>query len=650
MSDPPVPQPREPDRDGAHRPTPRDRRRSLSQRLRATRRGSGPWRTEETDGLARRRVIVCGDDPLAHRLVDELANRYSFEVTVILASRRRNHAPRIAAIDGVRVIESDQLDKTTLVAAGVETADAIAIVPQDDVGNIHVALRAQDLNPRLRIVIRMFNMRLGHGVRAMFNDCAVLSDASMAAPTFVAAALGELTPTHIRVPGRTLYVARRTDVAPQQILCGLADTSDAGDPVLLPADRDQATLVLAMASASRGDKVPRNRRVVSLAEERGDQAFDQPASLSAENQLQRSRWRQLRSRLKRSPFTALAIARAVLGRRLWRGVIALIILLLSGSAIGSAGRHLSPWETVYVTVLTALGSAQAEVGTATYLQVANLIVAVAGVALIPFITAAVVETIVTTRWDSLRALTYARHVVVIGLGNVGTRVIQQLHDLGLPVVAIDRRSDSRGAQVTRQLGIPFIVGDAGREETLRAANVQTARAVVALSTDDVVNLEAGLHARNLHPGIRVVLRLFDGDFAELVQQSFGIMLSRSVSFVAAPAFAAAIVDREVVGTIPVRRRVLLVAEVIVAEGSKLDGRTIADADDAGAVRVIAQTPRSNSGGRADPRWTPTGNVRLTAGDRLLVIATRQGLTQVLAATASDAGRAPASPAGTPPVA
>jgi Trk K+ transport system NAD-binding subunit len=596
-------------------------------------------------------VIVCGDDPLAHRLVDELANRYSFDVTVILASRRRNHAPRIAAISGVRVVESDQLDKATLVAAGVEAADAIAIVPQDDVGNIHVALRAQDLNPRLRIVIRMFNMRLGHGVRAMFRDCAVLSDASMAAPTFVAAALGELTPTHIRVPGRTLYVARRSEVAPQQILCGLADTSNTtGDPVLLPADRDQATIVLAMASGGRGDRIPRNRRVIHLADERGEPAVDQPTALTSENQLRRSRWRQLRSRLKRSPFTAVAVARAILGRRLWRGVIALIILLLSGSAILSAGRHLSLWEAIYVTVLTSLGSGQTEVGTAGYLQAANLVVAVAGVALIPFITAAVVETIVTTRWDSLRALTYARHVVVIGLGNVGTRVIQQLHDLGLPVVAIDRRSESRGAQVTRQLGIPFIVGDAGREETLRAANVQTARAVVALSTDDVVNLEAGLHARNLHPGIRVVLRLFDGDFAELVQQSFGLMLSRSVSFVAAPAFAAAIVDREVVGTIPVQRRVLLVAEVAIAEGSKLDGRTVADADDTGAVRVIAQTPVSNGDGRADLRWTPTGNVRLTAGDRLLVIATRQGLTQVLAATAADAGRAPSSPAGTPPVA
>jgi Trk K+ transport system NAD-binding subunit len=570
--------------------------------------------------MPRRRVVVCGDDRLAHRLVSELVNRYPAEVTVVFPSRRQRDAARIAAIDGVRIVESDQLDKPTLLAAGVADADALVIAQQDDAGNIHTALQAQDLNPGLRLVIRMFNMRLGHGVRAMFGDCAVLSDASMAAPTFVAAALGEIVPTHIRVAGRTLFVARRTDVAPNQILCGLADTSNTtGDPVLLPADQARATVVLATTDGGRGAN--RTHRFHDVEE---------PADPVAESRVRRSAWRQLRSRLKRSPYVVLAMVRALVNRRLWRGVLALMVLLLSGSALLSAGRHLNPWEAVYTTVLTALGSGQPEVGSAVYLQVTNLIVVIAGVALIPFITAAVVETVVATRWDSFRALGYARHVIVIGLGNVGTRVIQQLHDIGLPVVAIDRRGDSRGAQVTRQLGIPFLVGDAAREETLRAANVQTCRAVVALSTDDVVNLEAGLHARNLNPGVRVVLRLFDGDFAELVQQSFGIMTSRSVSFVAAPAFAAAIFEREVIGTIPVQRRVLLVADVPVGRSSALDGATIADADDPGQVRVLALS-RHGTGWR-EMMWSPGTGASLAAGDRILLIATRLGLSQILANT------------------
>ncbi len=74
-------------------------------------------------------------------------------------------------------------------------------------------LRAQEINPDLRLVIAIFNTRLGERIRTFFTDCAVLSESAMAAPSFVAAALGEPAPSHVRLAGRTLYVARREDVS-----------------------------------------------------------------------------------------------------------------------------------------------------------------------------------------------------------------------------------------------------------------------------------------------------------------------------------------------------------------------------------------------------------------------------------------------------
>jgi Trk K+ transport system NAD-binding subunit len=552
-------------------------------------------------------MIVCGDDPLAHRLVEELVRRYPVDVTVLLRSKRLNHGPRIAELTGVRVIEAPQLDAAALTTAGVADADAVAIVYQDDVGNIHAALRAQELNPRVRLVIRMFNMRLGHGVRAMFRDCAVLSDASMAAPIFVAAALGEIAPSHVRLPGKTIFVARREDVTPQQIVCGLADTTQPGGPTLLPDRQEQANLVLATGSLS-------------------DAAGPQ----------RRGRLRRFMGRVVDTPRVFTAAVRSLAGRRLWRASFWVLVLLMAGSGLLAAGGRYNPWELFQVTVLTALGSVgSADFDQPLYLQIAQLVVTIAGVALIPLLTAAVVEMVVTTPWGAVTALGYARHMVVVGLGNVGTRVIQQLQDLGLQVVAIDKKEDARGVQTTREHDIPLIVGDAGREETLRAANIGAASALVALSTDDVVNLEAALHARRLNPGIRVVLRLFDGDFAELVQRSYGIMVTRSVSFVAAPAFASAMLEREVIGTISVGRRVLLVAEVPVAPGSELDGRPIIEAHQTGQVRVIALTPHAEDGGvRPDTVWSPAGHRRLSAGDSLHVVATRAGLGRTLNASGS----------------
>src|SRR6476646_2550467 len=79
---------------------------------------------------------------------------------------------------------------------------------------------------------------------------------------YVAGALGELAPSYVRLPGRTLYVARRSEVAADRVLCGLADTRGAKKPELLPTDQNNADLVLALAEGGPtvGD-VGANRRV-----------------------------------------------------------------------------------------------------------------------------------------------------------------------------------------------------------------------------------------------------------------------------------------------------------------------------------------------------------------------------------------------------
>ncbi|MGH3570500.1 MAG: hypothetical protein ACRDQI_02640 [Pseudonocardiaceae bacterium] len=65
-------------------------------------------------------------------------------------------------------------------------------------------------------------------------------------------ALGELAPSYVRLPGRTLYVAQRSDVAADRVICALADTRVPGQPELLPTDLDTANLVLALADGRAG--------------------------------------------------------------------------------------------------------------------------------------------------------------------------------------------------------------------------------------------------------------------------------------------------------------------------------------------------------------------------------------------------------------
>ena len=155
---------------------------------------------------------------------------------------------------------------------------------------------------------------------------------------------------------------------------------------------------------------------------------------------------------------------------------------------------------------------------------------------------------------------------MVGLGNVGTSVTGQLHDLGFDVVCVDNNPGAPGIPMARQLGLPVVIGDAFREETLRAASLETCLALVSVTSSDIVNLETALTARALREDLRIVLRLTDDDLAERMQKTTGNIISRSVPYLAAPAFAAAMLEHQVLRTIAVGRHVLLIADVRAGPG------------------------------------------------------------------------------------
>lgn len=527
--------------------------------------------------------------------MSELLTRFGAEVTVVVRGKTRDRAPEIAQLAGVKIIEAAQLDERALRTAGVAEARAVALVNSDDVGNIHAALTTHEINPDLRMVVRMFNMSLGHKIRTLFADCAVLSDSAMAAPSFVAAALGEVAPSHVRLPGRTLYVAHRDTVSPKQILCGLADTTGATTR-LLPTDQNTANLVLAHA-----DGPPQSR---PLREHRT------------------RRWRVIGQRL-----------RTMLSNTFVRVAIVLFLLLVIGVALlAVVGPKATSWgDAIYITLLDAAGDAVPDTSNqlGLFARIVQVGVTLISLAIPPVVTAVIVGGVVRSRLPAVPNQ-IGDHVVVVGLGNVGTRVVRQLRDLGISVITIENDESARGVSTMRRLNVPIVFGDATREETLRAAHAGSARALLMLSSSDVVNLEGALQARVQREDLRVVLRLFDDDLAQRVGRVFGFAISGSVSFLAAPAFAAAMVERQVIGTIPIGRQVLMIAEVPIAAGSPLAGATVRAADEQGEARVIALQRR----GTTELDWQPPKTYALVPQDRLIMLATRSGLGRVLARSIS----------------
>ncbi len=556
---------------------------------------------ELPDESNRRPFVVCGENPLAYRLIEELTTQYDGNVIAIVRPGINPWVQRMRDLNNVQIVTAELLDRGAFIAARLRHADALALVDQEDAANVEAALLAQEINPTLRIVIRMNKLSLGERISALLNNGVVLSASAIAAPAFVAAALDEAATPPISIADRTVVGILRERTRSDDVLAGLAVMGPRGTvPEVLPADADErADLVLARSKPAPPPRPPR----------------------SSDNRL----------------FLSL-----IFGRRM-RAVIGVFLVLY---AIGTAvfafaqGAPRTDWvDAAYSALITALtGNATQDVtGLA---QIAVVMLAILSVGFVPALTATVVDALVKVRLQREAGGLYdpiANHIVVVGLGDVGTRVVRALHNQGVNVVAVERDPQARGIPVAHDLHVPVIIGDAARSENLDRASVKTARALIVVSTDDVSNLETALLGLAARSDLRVVVRLFDGEFADRVRRAFGITISRSVSYLAAPAFAAAMIGRQVLATIPVRRRVIMLAELPIAQGSLLEHKTVAMVNRPHEARLLAVRTTDQM------LWRPPGGRPLRSTDRLVVVATRAGLSQLLADTSAGSGPDPNTP-------
>jgi hypothetical protein len=141
-------------------------------------------------------------------------------------------------------------------------------------------------------------------------------------------------------------------------------------------------------------------------------------------------------------------------------------------------------------------------------------------------------------------------IIVCGLGHVGFRIVGLLRRLGEPVSVISLEARTAWERWAQAEGIHLIRGDARDSSLLDEAGLDRARAVIAATDQDAVNVEISLDVRERRPDIPVVLRLFDQTLAQQLERNFQIR-AFGMSAVAAPSFAAAAMGEQVLGSFTV---------------------------------------------------------------------------------------------------
>src|SRR5712691_6815971 len=114
-----------------------------------------------------------------------------------------------------------------------------------------------------------------------------------------------------------------------------------------------------------------------------------------------------------------------------------------------------------------------------------------------------------------QSLATERHVVVCGYGRTGQRLAHMLEQEHIDVIALD--TDPERVRGAAAAGEKVVFGDASRHETLVAAGIARASALVVTFADTQLALRILQHVRALNPALPVVIRtLDDADMDRLI--------------------------------------------------------------------------------------------------------------------------------------
>ena len=218
------------------------------------------------------------------------------------------------------------------------------------------------------------------------------------------------------------------------------------------------------------------------------------------------------------------------------------------------------------------------------------------------------------QWEEAVASVMRDHIIVCGLGHLGLRVVHELVGLGEDIVIIERNPENPRFPSVRDLHIPIIMGDGRLPDTLDKAGIAHASSIIICSNDDLGNLQMASRIREVNPDVRIVMRMFDDEFARGMAEQFGISAIMSASMLAAPAFAGAASRVDIIQTFKVDHSVLGMGRVEVEKGTRLDGTTIGAVEDALDLSVVLL----QTGGAIDVH--PEEDYALKPGDTIAVVA------------------------------
>ena len=533
-----------------------------------------------------REIIVAGDDALSRTIAEELRGA------------------------GARIIKINTA--ADLLGAGVHRARAVVCAGPSDAVNLEIALLAREYSPTVRVVARLANDVLRRAVADVSGPGAILDVAELAAPSLVEAALSRN--------------AHQFETAGIEFVVWGSEAPHKGTLRDIYGDLAPVAVVHGKNSPTPGEVVPCPGRDLQVYPRDWTSMIGVKDELEARgiNVRPPTATRARHSRVRRV-IDAVRAMRDDVNPMLYPSLAFALLLTLGSTAVvhfNYRNPRMSWLDALYFAseTITTVGYGEFSFGqqsSALRLFVVGLMFG--GAIVTAILVAFLADLLLSRRFVQGAGLRRARHmrdhVVVVGLGSVGIRVVSDLAAAGYDVLIIENDENNRFLPTAAKLDVPVIFGDPTMRQTLESAHPERARGVAVVTSDDMANIETGivlLEILGSDTKSPIVMRVQGRALGTAINQRFGFENVRSIVDLAAPWFIGAAMGLQVLGTFWVGQRSFMVGGMLVAEGSELDGLTMVQLSTQTRVIAIIRP-------EGPVRLRPRRDARLKAGDTVYLI-------------------------------
>ncbi|MEM9809160.1 MAG: NAD-binding protein [Cyanobacteria bacterium P01_D01_bin.56] len=538
---------------------------------------------------------------------------------------------------------------SVLQRAGIEKCRAVLIVTSDESVNVQTAIAARRLNPYAHIVVRSSRQGLNQLLSRQLGRFVALDATELPAMTFALAGLEDNTLSVFNVDTFRFRVVERQITDQDSQYCNMPVHRLHRQTMRLlnlrPASNPHQPIGWATTASSMfhrwqphvrvqaGDQVAyvevqslTPSQIANLPQRRGPWwiRFRQGVGDFLDGEWRRRLWNFWQRDEQQSLRRMVAIALTT----------ALVLWIVGTFLLWFNIPNISFTKSVVLGAVLLLGGygdvfgGFEDSGAQGWVLIACLMIAITSLLMVIGVLGLLADQLISSRFEFLQRrpkVPKNNHVIVLGLGRVGKRVIRILQDLRQPMVAITHQLDN--AALRNQ--VPLLEGPMLQQ--LEEANLATARSVIAVTDDPVLNLEVALIATEAHaseerpftPVVRTLSQLFSDNIQSFLPQA----RSFSVYALSAEAFAGAAFGENILGLFRLNQQTILVTEYTIEPSDSLNGKPLAEiAYGYGVVPILLRQNQPNRRYHNYPM--PSDDMRVHVRDKLYVLSSINGLRRI----------------------